>query len=258
MSQGSSISSSFRGARRSAVLAFALFATLQAGSAAAAWTGKGEAGASDSSGNTDSTSANVKIELIDTLGSWKHLFGLAGNYAADTTGATAQRWEAREQSDYSFNPRMFWFGGGRYEDDRFSGFDYQGSLTTGLGYHFIATDATKLTGQVGVGYKLAETRDVVDANGVVLIAGDNEDSVIFTGAVDYEHQITDTTKVIDRFLVESGSDNTYLQNELSLQVRMTDVLALAVGYAVRHNTDPPEGFEETDTLTTLNLVYELK
>ena len=40
--------------------------------------------------------------------------------------------------------------------------------------------------------------------------------------------------------------------------QMTDVLALAVGFSVRHNTDPPVGFEETDTLTTVNLVYEIK
>jgi putative salt-induced outer membrane protein YdiY len=39
---------------------------------------------------------------------------------------------------------------------------------------------------------------------------------------------------------------------------MMERLALAVGYAVRHNTDPPAGFEKTDTLTTINLVYELK
>lgn len=38
---------------------------------------------------------------------------------------------------------------------------------------------------------------------------------------------------------------------------MNTRLALAVGYAVRHNTDPSEGFEETDTLTTVNLVYEI-
>ena len=49
-----------------------------------------------------------------------------------------------------------------------------------------------------------------------------------------------------------------MQNDLALQVKMTDVLALAVGFSVRHNTDPPVGFEETDTLTTINLVYEIK
>jgi putative salt-induced outer membrane protein YdiY len=39
---------------------------------------------------------------------------------------------------------------------------------------------------------------------------------------------------------------------------MGEKLALALGYAVRHNTDPPAGFEKTDTLTTVNVVYEVK
>jgi putative salt-induced outer membrane protein YdiY len=41
-------------------------------------------------------------------------------------------------------------------------------------------------------------------------------------------------------------------------VKISDVLALAVGYSVRRNTNPPLGFGRTDTLTTLNLVYEVK
>jgi putative salt-induced outer membrane protein len=41
-------------------------------------------------------------------------------------------------------------------------------------------------------------------------------------------------------------------------VKINTVLALALGYTVRHNTDPPVGFEKTDTLTTINLVYEMK
>jgi putative salt-induced outer membrane protein YdiY len=31
-----------------------------------------------------------------------------------------------------------------------------------------------------------------------------------------------------------------------------------VAYAMRHNTEPPAGFRSTDTLTTVNLVYEVK
>jgi putative salt-induced outer membrane protein len=52
-----------------------------------------------------------------------------------------------------------------------------------------------------------------------------------------------------------------LANEIGkwkYQVKMTDVLALAVGFSVRHNTDPPVGFDETDTLMTVTLVYEIK
>jgi putative salt-induced outer membrane protein len=121
--------------RHGALLACALLAGFHAGPAAADWTGKGEVGAAVASGNTETKAANAKLELVDTVDKWKHLFGLAGNYAADGVGTTGQRWEAREQSDYNYSPKAFWFGGGRYEDDRFSGFDYQGSLRTGLGHH---------------------------------------------------------------------------------------------------------------------------
>jgi putative salt-induced outer membrane protein YdiY len=39
---------------------------------------------------------------------------------------------------------------------------------------------------------------------------------------------------------------------------MTNRLALAAGYQLTDNSQPPQGSERRDTLTTLNLVYELK
>ncbi|MEP7313870.1 MAG: DUF481 domain-containing protein, partial [Pseudomonadota bacterium] len=54
------------------------------------------------------------------------------------------------------------------------------------------------------------------------------------------------------------SDNTFVQNEIGLEVKMTVKLALAVALAVRHNTDPPQAFKKTDTLTTVNIVYDTK
>ena len=239
---------------RSWLLALALFAT----PALAAWTGKGEAGLVVSSGNTETETANAKLALAREAGKWKNAFGLAGLYASDEDGKTAQRWEALTQTDYNFTPRTFWFGAARYEDDEFSGFEYQATASTGLGRKFVNSDTTKFIGTAGVGYKFFETRDVLDDAGVLITPGDSDSEVIFRGTLDFEHKFTDTTSVIDKFIVESGADNTYVQNDLSLQVKMTTVLALAVGYSVRHNTDPPAGFEETDTLTTLNLVYEIK
>jgi putative salt-induced outer membrane protein YdiY len=39
---------------------------------------------------------------------------------------------------------------------------------------------------------------------------------------------------------------------------MNKTLALAVGFGVRYNTDPPPLSETTDLLTTVNLVYNIK
>ena len=223
------------------------------------WTGKGEAGLVISTGNTETESANAKFQLANEVGKWKHQFGGAALYSStDEDGTTAQRWEAFEESDYNFSPRTFWFGAARYENDEFSGFEYQATVSTGIGRKFIDTDVTKFVGTAGVGYKFFETRDSFDDAGVLIEPGASDSEVILRGTLDYDHQLTATTSVLDKFLVEAGADNTFVQNDIALQVKMTDVLALAVGYSVRHNTDPQAGFEKTDTLTTVNLVYELK
>jgi putative salt-induced outer membrane protein len=229
--------------------------------ARADWTGKGEAGLVLASGNTDSKTGNVKVDLANTIEQWKHAFGGSAIYAAADDVTTGQRWEVHEQSDYNFSPKSFWFGAGRYEDDRFSGFDYQATLSTGLGRHFIETDTTKFSGTAGVGYKLFATRDTFDLTGpvpVLIAQGESDNEAVFRGTLDYQHSFTSTTKVIEKFLVESGANNTFVQNDIGIQVQMTDVLALAAAYSVRYNTDPPLGFGKTDTLTTLNLVYEIK
>lgn len=242
----------------------ALVGTLALGASGAAhadWTGKGEAGLVLASGNTDSKTGNVKFDLANTIGQWKHAFGASAIYANADEETTGQRWEVHEQSDYNFSAKSFWFGSGRYEDDRFSGFDYQATLATGLGRHFIDNDTTKFTGTAGVGYKFFETRDTYDLTGpvpVLLQQGTSDSEVVFRGTLDLSHSFTATTKLLEKFLVESGANNTFVQNDLGIQVQMTDVLALAAAYSVRYNTDPPLGFGKTDTLTTLNLVYEIK
>ena len=218
------------------------------GNAHADWKGKGEVGASFASGNSENESANAALEMKHTRDKWTNTLGLAGNYGSDGAVTTAERWEVRAQSDYAFADRAYWFGAGRYEDDRFSTFEYQASVSTGLGYKFIDTERTKFWAQAGPGYRFAERRET----------GESEDGVILRGDVGFEHQLTDTTKIVDRFLVESGSGNTYLQNDLGLEVTITGSLGLRLGYQVRHNTDVLPGVEKTDTLATVGLLYETK
>ena len=223
------------------------------------WKGKGEAGLVLSSGNTDAETGNVKVDIARESTHWKNQFGLAALYSSDDDGATAQRWAAVTQQDYNFTPRTFWFGAGRFEDDRFSGFEYQATVSTGLGRKFIDNDRTEFVGTLGVGYKFFETRDAFDEEtGALIEEGEREDDAVLRGTLDYEHDLTESTKISNEFIVEAGADNTFIQNDLSLQVKMTEVLALAIGYGVRHNTKPPAGFEKTDQLTTVNLVYEIK
>jgi putative salt-induced outer membrane protein len=234
---------------RRAVLACSTVALLAvSGTASAEWKGKGELGASFASGNSENESVNAAIEMKKSFDKWAHTVGFAGNYGNDGNETTAERWEIRGQSQYDFTPRAYGFGAARYEDDRFSAYDYQASISGGLGYRIIDTERTKLWVQGGPGYRYAEVQDT----------GETEDGLIFRGDLGFDYQLTETTRIVERFLVEAGSDNTYLQNDLGLQVTITGTLGLRVGYQVRHNTDVPPAVEKTDTLMTVGLLYETK
>ena len=223
---------------------------LFASSASAELTGKGEAGLAIASGNSRSKTANAKVSIGWKTGSWENTFGLAGLYVRTDGLTTARRWEATEQTRYNLGgDGTFLFGGARYEKDRFSGFDHQGVVDAGVGHKFINSDTTKLSGQAGVGYKFSRTSAT---------PSEKDSSLAGTAGLDFSHKLTTTTTLTDKFGAEIASGNKFLQNELGVAVKMSDRLALAVGYAVRHNTAPPAGFKKTDTLTTVNLVYEVK
>ena len=231
---------------RNLVLGMVTVAMTGASSAALAdWTGKGELGGSFASGNSENEAVNAAFEMKNSYDKWAHTLGFAGNYGTDGDNTTAERWELRGQTQYQYTDRAYGFGAARYEDDRFSAYDFQASISGGLGYKVIDTDRTKFWVQGGPGYRFAELRDT----------GESEDGLIFRGDLGLDHQLTETTKIVERFLVEAGSDNTYLQNIAGIEVSMTDALALGLSYEVRHNTDVLPGTKKTDQVLTANLVF---
>jgi putative salt-induced outer membrane protein len=240
--------------------AFAL-ATLIAPVAQAQWTGKAELGFLSSSGNTDATSANTKFDLTHEGAKWRNNVYLGALYGENAEFTTSERYEARYQADYKITDRASWFGAARGEQDRFSGFAYQATLSTGASYKFIDAPTTKLTASLGAGVRRSKSETLVktDAGEVIdRLEGEISDEPVATFSSNYENDFTATTKLTNKLLAESGSDNTAVLNDLAVQVSMTDALAVAIGYAIRYNSNPPPLSESTDRTITVNLVYNIK
>ena len=222
------------------------------------WTGKGEVGAVLARGNADTTTADVKFDGSDTFGNWKNIAHLAFLYGESADFSTAQRLEGAWESDYNYSKKMFVFGAVAGEDDKFDGFVYQATLSTGLGYKVVDSDTTKLTVTAGVGYRRLQTETLIkDDDGRVVDRdpGASASDGVGTVGLDYSQQITKTTKLVDRLAIQSGGQNTAVANDFSVAVNMTDALALSFGFGVRYNSDPPLGSKSSDELTTINLVY---
>ena len=225
------------------------------------WAARAQAGYSKTGGNTNTSSANALFHVAHVAGEWKLLFGTEGLYGSTKGETTAQAWNVRGQANYNFTDRFYWYSAASYIDDRFSGFAYQTLVSTGVGYQFVKTDATKLTAQVGVGARWLKpqilTQDAV--GGIISVTdlpGDND--AVLDAAMNLEHSLNKATKFIATVTVHSGRDNTMTTAVAQLQVKMTEGLSLAAGYQLVHNSQPPAGSGPSSSLTTLNLVYEHK
>jgi putative salt-induced outer membrane protein len=222
------------------------------------WIGKGQFGFLDSHGNSDAESINGNLDVLRYDGDWKNDLYIAGLYGKSSGITSAERLEAREQTNYNFSSTLFAFGGLRYEHDEFDGFQYQYSLTTGLGWKALDTKSDKLTLQAGAGYSRLRPESIdKDADGVVIsrTPGEAQGEAIGTFGLDYTHSFNKSTTFSNKLLIESGSLNTNINEQLALAVKMSEKLALSVGYGIIDNTKPAPPTKKLDTVATVNLVF---
>lgn len=230
------------------------------------WKGSGELGFAASRGNSKSENLNAKLNFSMEDDTWKDNFYLTALRSkgevttaelqngqlvnVKTYDLTANRYEAGASLGYKLDERSYVVGALRYENDDFSPFDYQAVLSVGYGYMAIKNERSELFFEIGPGYKQYKPRPAPPLTG-----GDSENEVVGRGLIGFKHQLTENTRFEDTFLVEAGSDNTFMQNDAGLVVSMNKTLALKLGYQVRHNSDVSPGIKKTDQLMTTNLVY---
>jgi len=207
--------------------------------------GKGELGLVIARGNSDTEAGNARFDLIYTEERWTNETNLSAVYARDSGVTSANRFVIGNKTDYSLSEKSYILGALRYDRDQFSTFRFQSTVSIGYGRRLLETERQKLKVELGPGFRFAEIRDT----------GESENEVIARGFADYTWTISETAALTNRFLVEAGADNSFFENVLGLTLAINSRLALKTGFTVRHNTDVDPARKKTDTLTTVNLVY---
>jgi putative salt-induced outer membrane protein len=256
------------------LLALSLFAALpMTAFADDGWSGAGELGFAAARGNAKSENLNAKFSLKKEDETWKDTFYLTalrskGEVKTATVqngqvvnvsnyDLTSNRIETGASAGYKLDERSYIVGALRYENDDFSPFDYQWVASIGYGYTFLKNTTDELSAEIGPGYKSYKPVDtvVVIDNQPVRNHFDSQNEIVARGLVAYKHNFTENTAFVDTFLVEAGSDNTFMQNDAGLAVSINKAFALKIGYQVRHNSDVTDGTKKNDQLMTTNLVY---
>ncbi len=209
------------------------------------WTGTAELGASMTTGNTESSTVNGKLQLGYLTGPWTHRFRLETVQASEDGEDTANRTLGEFESNYALNEHDYLFGVLRGTRDEFSGYEYQSSVAAGYGRKLWISDRGYWDAEIGPGLRIAETED-----------GERETNAIARLSSSFEYRISDYAKFDQNVTVLAGQDNTEIESVSGLSTSLTETLAMKLAYTVQHNTDVPAGTEKTDTYTSVNLVYD--
>ncbi len=212
------------------------------------WSGSGELGLVVNRGNSDSESANAKVEVLVERNNWSNESTASGVYSRDSGQTSANRFVLANRTDYQFGGHRYAVGALRYDRDRFSTFSYQASAALGYGYRLIDTEIHRLRVEAGPGFRMTEVR----------ATNKQDDEFIARGFFDYRWNVSETTEFNNKLLIEAGSDNTFAENATSLSVAINSRVSLKTGLTLRHNTDVDPGKKKTDLLSTVNLVYNFK
>lgn len=208
------------------------------------WKGDAELGIVNTTGNTDTTTIKSKIAATRDNKPWRHSILFESLSAEDNDTTTAERYMLGGKSDYKYSKFNYWYIGIRYEDDRFSGYDYQVTESVGYGRRLIENTDLTLDTETGPGAKQSK-----------LETGENEDEFLWRVAGKLWWKISPHSEFTQSLSIEAGEDDTVSRSDTGLKSQIADRLAMKLSYSVKHSSDVPEGTKNTDTETIVTIVY---
>ena len=216
------------------------------------WKGETELGVLITSGTTEETNIKGRLGLVHEVESWRNSGEFRTNYSETEDETTTEKYLAELETNYKFDKNQYWFLRGSYEDDRFSGYDFESTVTTGYGNRvWTSGERSFLDLSVGGGYRYNRL-EMVNAKGE-----DTEKEAIARLAGKFDYALTANSLFRQKLSTEIGLDdsNTVTESETSLQANVIGNLSMKAAFRVKHLSDPPVGSENIDTETSLSLLY---
>ena len=218
------------------------------------WTGEGELGAFQSSGNTESVGVAAALRLDREGIDWTHSIRLRADYQRQNGSTSREQFAASYEPRWQFDENIFAYGLAQYERDRIQGFSSRYSVSGGLGYRILDNPKLKLSLKAGPAYRVTDFTDGTSADRFAGLVG-----------LDFDWQMLDRLKLTQdvEALAETGGEatlifdgaNTTINLVTGLDFRVSNRLRSRLSYKVEYDSNPPAGSEGTDTLTRATLIY---
>jgi putative salt-induced outer membrane protein len=145
---------------------------------------------------------------------------------------------------YKVNERLSAYGLLQAEHDPVLGYDARYSVSAGLGYRVLRSDAISVDLQGGPAFRHTDP-----------VAGDNENSVSGRAALDARLQLRPGLQLTQTGSAFLDSRSNTFSATTGLEAQLFGPLAARLSYNVQYESDPTLGRVSTDTLSRITLVY---
>ncbi|MFM9434262.1 putative salt-induced outer membrane protein [Janthinobacterium sp. CG_23.3] len=240
------------------ILALAL-AGAQAGAAATesietGWSTSAELGAISTSGNTVGASVTGKIDAKQELDSWSNDYIVSGYFKEDeTTLDDGERVRERSGERFSLSAKSAYklmqegeklFVLASHVDDKFGAYSRYTTVGVGHGSRWYGSSGKSIDVEVGPGYFTGVRTD-----------GETERGFTVRGAAALKWKISPSAVFSQTLSVERGTSNVHSSAEAALSTKINGTMQMKAAFIARNDTVVPDDKKNTDTQTSVTLVY---
>ena len=215
------------------------------------WTINAELGSIWTTGNTETSSLNAKFDMKRQGRLWTWQFKASALGSKEDSVTSKEKYDGSFKIDRSFSEHMYLTVMTQQERDRFSGFRYQSTTSSGLGYRLIQSDSMNLEVEAGPGYYREHLRNPKEEASI-------KDELIGRFAFKYSWTLREGVIFTEEFSMDRGELNQIYRSETGLKTQINGSLATKLTYKIKHTENVPVDSERTDGEFGVTLVYSFK
>jgi len=220
----------------------------------ASWKIAAELGAITTSGNTSGTTVTGKIDARQELPEWSHQYIASGFFKEDeftskegvrTSKRSAGRYALSAKAAYKLvekDSRLFVLAS--HVDDKFGAYTSYSTLSVGHGTRWYSSEVANMDVEVGPGFMASERAN-----------GEEESGFTVRGAAAVKLKISPDAHFSQTVSVERGPSNVHSSAESALSTRINGAMQMKAAFIARSDTNVPDTRKNTDTQTSVTLVY---
>jgi putative salt-induced outer membrane protein YdiY len=218
------------------------------------WFTSAELGAISTSGNTSGTSVTGKIDARHEMSNWSNEYIASGFFKEDevtnqdgtrTRNRSAERWQLSAKAAFKLledGNRAFVLGS--HVNDKFGAYTRYSTLAVGYGTQLLKRDDKSVDVEIGPGYFHGESA-----------SGEQESGVTVHGAAQLRWRVSPSAAFSQTVSVERGTSNVHTVAETALSTKINGTMQMKAAFSARSDSKVPEDKKNTDTQTSLTLVY---